>query len=77
MTPVQRAACALAELITEEPLTARVDSALGHLRPLRSIAGFDPTIIETINDACNSTDSAMERAESVALAIEVIFRMCD
>ena len=77
MTPVERAELALAELVRDEPLLARVNDALKHLRPLRSVAGFDTTIIETINDACDTNCATSERAESVALAIQVIFRMCD
>ena len=77
MTPIETARLAIAELVTDEPLSARVNEALKHLRPLRSVAGFDPTIIETINDACDTNCTTSERAESVALAIEVIFRMCD
>lgn len=77
MTPVETARLALAELATDESLATRVDNALKHLRPLRSAPGFDATTIETINDACDTKCDAAERAESVALAIEVIFRMCD
>lgn len=77
MTPVETGRLALAELVADEPLSARVNSALEHLLRLRSVAGFDPTIIETINDACDTNCTTSERAESVALAIEVILRMCD
>ena len=77
MTPAERAARALAKLISDEPLATRVNNALRELRPLRSVAGFDATIIEAINDASSTKCTTTERAESVALAIEVILRMCD
>ena len=77
MTPVERAERALAKLISDESLATRVNDALRELRPLRSVAGFDTTIIEVINDACSTKGTTTERAENVALAIEVILRMCD
>ena len=76
MTPIERARRALLELIGDGPQAARVNAALKCLKPLRSVVGFDTTIIEMLNDACDTNCLPKERAEIVAHAIENIFRMC-
>ena len=80
VTPIEIATRALAHLITDEPLRARVREALKCLNPLaRKTTKFKyrRVIIEMINYARDGNRTLDERAKGVASVIQTIFRMCD
>jgi hypothetical protein len=77
MTPIEWARDALAALVTDESLAKRLHKALKRLRPLRSLYGYDTTIIQMLNDAGNANFTLKEKAKAVAELIETVFRMGD
>jgi hypothetical protein len=77
MIPTERARQALQKLVTDEPLAQRLHEALEYLRPLRSVRGFDTTIVEMINDAGNPNYNIKDKAKAVAETIATILQLGD
>ncbi len=77
ITPLNQAREALEKLASEQTQAARLHEALERLRPLRSVRGFDTTIVEMINDAGNTNYTPKEKAKAVVGVIEAIFRLCN
>jgi hypothetical protein len=77
VTPREHASWALEALVTDDPLWMRVNEALKCLKPLRSMKGFDTTIIEMINNVCDQNYSPKERGKAVAEVIRTIFYLCE
>ena len=75
MTPIERARKALNALATDEPLVTRIHDALEYLRPLRSVSGFDTTLIESLNDANDTNCTPKERGKMVAALVANILLM--